>query len=273
MIGLLFNSFNALPISIAKWKNATVVLPNSLYVVLSILLLIQVTTSSAAGVKCSSTSECTENLQIGSICSDGYCTNPLINGCLHHQYTHGSFGGEEYNRSIQKFVEGKKRVCNSDDPPDAVERQICQKPNQFFNYTEIRIAPGNWESPLFFAWIMQILLSEVFMVPATIDNGLNESSSFYDENNGYSFATVAYPWEGLNRANELNGDCSQVKPTEFCCHILPEVWAPIPPDYLDKAENGFSGVIGANGWYITSFTLDEYPAFSSYTGLQQAKET
>ena len=176
-------------------------------VVLSPLLLQK--HCSAKEVECTTNYECVQKLRDGSTCnSNGFCTNPFIDGCLQQKVD-----------GIENIVEAKLRVCNSDDPPDAVQRKICQEPNPYFNYTEIRIAPADWDSAVFFAWIMQILLSEILLVPATIENGKKESSSFYDETNGLSHTAVKYPWEGFVTANKLKGDCSQAKPTEFCNHV------------------------------------------------------
>merc|ERR1712232_1412130 len=64
-----------------------------------------------------------------------------------------------------------ERVCNSDDT--AKGNNKCRIP-EFANYKEVRIGTGSGDrrhkgSSLLIAWIYQIILSEVFGVPAAIE--------------------------------------------------------------------------------------------------------
>ena len=81
--------------------------------------------------------------------------NPLVSGCLRAKL------GSEW----------RVRVCNSDDANNnsTSPQGHCSVPD--FNYPEIRIAPGNWESSIFQAYITQIVLSEILGVPATLESG------------------------------------------------------------------------------------------------------
>jgi hypothetical protein len=62
-----------------------------------------------------------------------------------------------------------------------------------FEYPQIRIHNGNWESSIFFAWVLQIILMEVLHVPATVGLTTNATaiSSFYSLDN-----TLEYSLEG-----------------------------------------------------------------------------
>eukprot|EP00584_Thalassiosira_punctigera_P012320 CAMPEP_0172567500 /NCGR_PEP_ID=MMETSP1067-20121228/116076_1 /TAXON_ID=265564 ORGANISM="Thalassiosira punctigera, Strain Tpunct2005C2" /NCGR_SAMPLE_ID=MMETSP1067 /ASSEMBLY_ACC=CAM_ASM_000444 /LENGTH=95 /DNA_ID=CAMNT_0013358865 /DNA_START=66 /DNA_END=350 /DNA_ORIENTATION=+ len=57
-----------------------------------------------AKVACNETSTCESLLRKGSLCTDGFCTNPFVKGCLN-----AMMGDEAYP---------KIRTCNSDDGPD-----------------------------------------------------------------------------------------------------------------------------------------------------------
>jgi len=94
------------------------------------------------------------------------------------------------------------RACNSDDPPGAAEAGLCAAPE--FDYGEIRIGPGNWESSMFGAWISQILLSEVLRVPATVETGKGAGGcSFYDLHNNFSYPNKVYNWEAVQKAHDV----------------------------------------------------------------------
>jgi len=75
------------------------------------------------------------------------------------------------------------------------------------------------------SWIYQILLSEVFGVPVTIELGdgkRRQEGSFYDRQNRFVKPDHVYPVEHLLEAARVKGDCTITdKP---CAHILPEVW-------------------------------------------------
>ena len=75
------------------------------------------------------------------------------------------------------------------------------------------------------AWVYQILLSEVFGVPVTIEMGdgtSRQDGSFYDSESRFVYPDHVYPVEDLIEADRFDGDCTLTdKP---CAHILPEVW-------------------------------------------------
>lgn len=91
-------------------------------------------------------------------------TNPYFSGCL------------------QQKLEGwtKPRVCiDRYDPPNALEKGLCRK--NPFDYMEIRIATGNWDSATALGWLTQIVLSEMLGVPSSIESNMYGSSrDFYD---------------------------------------------------------------------------------------------
>ena len=73
------------------------------------------------GLRCVSVFDCKDKVREGSECVNGFCTNPYhTGGCLasrlpnHHRV----------------------RTCNSDDPPDAADKGLCQ--HSSFDYPEIR---------------------------------------------------------------------------------------------------------------------------------------
>lgn len=90
------------------------------------------------------------------------------------------------------------------------------------DYEEVRIAPANWESAMFYSWIQQIILSEVLDVPTSIETGQGGGLlNFYDPNNGFAYPKSAVEMDALYKANEV-GDCRETK--DPCAHLLPEVW-------------------------------------------------
>jgi hypothetical protein len=85
----------------------------------------------ASNKPCNSTVECVTIEGIGSECREGTCSNPVEQGCLFSRLPGWK----------------RKRVCNSDDTPEAAQEGICDPPQ--FDYMEIRIISGNWESAFF----------------------------------------------------------------------------------------------------------------------------
>ena len=79
-------------------------------------------------------------------------------------------------------------------------------------------------------WIYQILLSEVFGVPSTIEGGTGISDtgvSFYDKRSRLKYPdfkqeTSLDPFEQLVEADRVHGDCS--KTDKPCAHVMPEAW-------------------------------------------------
>lgn len=66
------------------------------------------------------------------VCRDGICENPFSKGCL-QTLARRNLDDKHYNF----------RVCNSADGKDSND---CIPPK--FEYDEVRIAPGNWESSI-----------------------------------------------------------------------------------------------------------------------------
>jgi len=173
------------------------------------------------------------------------------------------------------------RVCNSDDAT-IIENSDCVKP--IFPYDEVRIASGNWESSILVGWVYQILLSEVFGVPVTIetgsfDEGYGEISkrqhdgSFYDTESRFDYPDQVYPVDQLVEADRVGGDCSLTnKP---CAHILPEVWEGATNSEITSAQEKGSvlsiesnGILGQVGYYIPSYTAERHRSFTSFYGLR-----
>jgi len=182
------------------------------------------------------------------------------------------------NTSINTF---KTRVCNSDEDATDGTTANCVKPE--FPYKEVRIAPGNWESSIVIGWLYQILLSEVFGVPVTIETGSFDASqdemskrqhgSFYDTESRFVYPDQVYPVGHLVEADDV-GDCSLTdKP---CAHILPEVWEGSSNSEITSAqEEGnlmpnmeSNGIIGETGYFIPSFTAKMHVSFASFYGMR-----
>jgi hypothetical protein len=175
----------------------------------------------------------------------------------------------------------KTRVCNSDDPPDAAELGVCREPE--FDYLDVRAYPKDWESVIFEAWLIQIVLSELLGVPASIENASPESElNFYHPENAFKYGPgtdgSALPLTtALLRAYDLGGDCTLAnrdpEAYETCSHVSPEVWSRsaqnIEHFYSGKIEfPGFMGVLGSENWFVTKFTADKHPEVVSHLGLK-----
>jgi hypothetical protein len=199
---------------------------------------------------CLNDTEC-EHLQgVSSKCVDSICSNPFEQGCLHSLLP---------NR--------KKRVCNSDDPPDAEKLGVCRKPP--IDYMEVRIFSQSWESSIFASWCMQILLSEMLDVPTTIETGTPDAKvSFYDSRGSFQFGTQQDQLS-LEGATEL-GDCRlasrQADNYKSCAHILPECWDASLSWVTDRVQSGqferpeALGVLGQEAWFVPKFTAIRDPS-------------
>lgn len=189
-----------------------------------ILILFYAVGAAEAAVTCSTNRECRHLLHPASKCDtrSWTCTNPFASGCLHTLLGLDAFPN--------------RRVCNSDDI--GADTSNCDLPDPNFNYTEVRIAPGNWESAMFNAYILQILLSELLGVPCTLETGDDITTdkshrlmSFYDADNGFPYPSQAYQFESLEVANDHGGDCIAArtrsghdeKTPKSCAHLIPEV--------------------------------------------------
>lgn len=151
--------------------------------------------------------ECEHKVRKGSDCVDGFCTNPYhVEGCLAHHL------GDSV----------KVRTCNSDDPPSSMEKGYCRQ--SALDYKEVRIGSQNWESAFFTAWILQILLSELLDIPASLETGkADQKVDFYDINMSFDYGGLSNDWDGLRRAKEVK-DCTKHKQSaEYlsCIHFIP----------------------------------------------------
>lgn len=159
-------------------------------------------------------------------------SNPFAAGCLRSKL------GPEW----------RVRVCNSDDihnnrkSNSTSSESRCSRPE--FDYPEIRIAPGNWESSIFQAYITQIVLSEILGVPSTLESGSRDVLlSFYDETNSFPYPSRAYGYDDLRIANKApGGDCTYILKQDAeatCAHVLPEVWAGQKAAWTDARKEGY----------------------------------
>ena len=157
--------------------------------------------------------------------------NPFAAGCLRSKL------GPEW----------RVRVCNSDDDvanstSANKSSSHCSRPE--FDYPEIRIAPGNWESSIFQAYITQIVLSEILGVPSTLESGSRDVLlSFYDDDSAFPYPNRAYGYEDLRVANAApGGDCTYVLSHDAgatCAHVLPEVWAGQRAAWTEARKEGY----------------------------------
>ena len=178
-------------------RRTTVVWP-VIALVLGLLLLSSILSAESA-ISCQTTADChnSQRTSGSSICKAGFCTNPFHGGCLeamsNQQHANGAATLPSHSLHTQR------RVCNSNDGPlgNGLRKNIrCREPS--FQYEEVRIAPGDWESAVLISWIYQIVLSEVLHVPTVLEFGLegpsefqtSEEGSFYDEFNRFEYSSV-----------------------------------------------------------------------------------
>ena len=77
-------------------------------------------------------------------------------------------------------------------------------------------------------WVYQIILSEIYGVPATIEGGFgkpNTGVSFYDRASrvvlpDFYQENSFWPVDQLLEADRVNGDCSMTE--KACSHVMPE---------------------------------------------------
>jgi len=168
------------------------------------------------------------NNSSGNTNSSGICTNPFASGCLH-------------TRMPELIL--AKRVCNSDDSVEEVQDgMVCTRPE--FDYMEVRLTAGNWESILFNAWVMQILLSELLGVPTTLEPGLPDTHlNFYDAQGRVEYGEIqnskgfenAHKYQDCRLADRGLDDPDQYEP---CVHLVPEFWSATGPWAVDSVNKG-----------------------------------
>mmetsp|Transcript_28694 Transcript_28694/g.57251 ORF Transcript_28694/g.57251 Transcript_28694/m.57251 type:complete len:909 (-) Transcript_28694:96-2822(-) len=227
------------------------------------LLLIISLSPAGASIVCEDDDVCIEKYRAGSKCVRGLCSNPFVSGCL--------------QRYLGKDKYPNIRVCNSEDPPNATDNGICfESP---FGYDEIRILSANWESSMFSAWIMQIVLSELAGVPSTIESGSSTRNfNFYDPENSFSYGTMTYDYDALRTASTYP-DCRDAPSGVSCAHVLPEVWNGQNHAVQDAEREGFiesevsNGAVGKLSWYVLKFTAEKDPTLLSIFGLTDMAKT
>jgi hypothetical protein len=148
--------------------------------------------------------------------------NPYVHGCL---YEHG--------------LVSRIRVCHSEDIlPDAIQQGHCRLSSDHIEYMEIRIQAEDWESIVYEAWILQVVLSELLNVPTTIETGSFDGSlNFYHPEAPFQYGSTvvdttfdaalhqAYAVQDCRRLiqqqQQHNNNHAEYIP---CAHILPERW-------------------------------------------------
>lgn len=258
---------------------------NNSFIVLRIFFLVQLYfLDGRASISCESDLQCQRLYNSPSttcLLGTKTCSNPFQQGCLRTLIENT---GSPYANLLPTDVE--RRVCSSDDfrtTSEAKPRKCQVSP---FDYPEIRIHNGNWESSMVISWIYQILLSELLQVPATVGLTAKDTpmASFYSEQNEFVFSKVAYPYDALEVANRVGSeefegelglmrrkDCSYVK--KACVDILPEVWSGQASEYAPLIKRqviehpSANGLIGRLGIYLPRKTVQEFPEFSIWFGL------
>jgi hypothetical protein len=197
--------------------------------------------------------------------------NPYYGGCLKARVPGWTFG----------------RVCNSDDgylARDKTRRAasttayaggLCDVPEM--DYVEIRNYIANWESSVIAGWLIQIALSELLGVPATVEGGtFGEVKSFYDKEARLNMTTASESSALTVPLGLPNHDCTLASrsPDNYqpCAHLIGENWdtdSAWVSDLLrqQKVEAQGLGVLGMESWFVTQFTSKSDPTIVSYHGL------
>ena len=271
--------------------------------VVLLLLLFSTRTTVAMPVNCVRTVDCETILMKGSVCNAGVCSNPFYeHGCLGSMMMAETPPPQAESSTADDtppsaFAMARKRVCNSDDPPEAAATGHCQAPDPALGYTEIRIATQNWESVFLEAWMLQIVLQEVVGVPVTLETGSpHVQLDFYHSDMAYGWGT-GNDWSMVEATREIHADCRHVPrfvETEKsnidattttghsndaatiyqpCAHVIPEVWATQSHNLAQLQREGTIeaplglGVIGQQGWFIPRFVAQHDPTLLTYFGL------
>ena len=219
--------------------------------------------------ECTTHSDCEKLRRPGSLClpfgDQLKCSNPFLHGCLANHY--------EYNSDNTQVSQNLIRTCNSDDVENTPYGQ-----ESVVGYNEVRVHNGNWESAIFYAWIIQIFLSEFLQVPASVGMSPEDThlASFYNPEGVMSWSSAAYTFDEVETANKYNGRCDLTdKP---CVHIMPEVWIGQEKRWREAVLDGHidqvidDGQIGKISWYIPKYTAQRFPEFSTYHGLADNRE-
>eukprot|EP00934_Nitzschia_sp_Nitz4_P001546 Nitzschia sp. Nitz4//scaffold248_size28759//20159//24979//NITZ4_008111-RA/size28759-snap-gene-0.11-mRNA-1//-1//CDS//3329543998//1546//frame0 len=246
-------------------KTTMVDQPKTLFV--SIWLGFILCCTAKAEIPCTSDSFCGEVLLSGSECLDNVCSNPFYKaGCL------------------RSYLPGwhKTRVCNSDDPPEAMELGYCV-PSPF-DYVEVRALAQDWESSFVSTWIVQIILSEILDVPVSLETGVpGLSVDFYDRTSRMDYGQFDPNNPAELQVAAIEQDCRNIgivdgeaDPNIYtsCAHIVVEGWwedqhTTSGTDYIEKPND--LGVLSENHWWIPRFTAERDPSLGSYLGLAGEK--
>jgi hypothetical protein len=198
----------------------------SRFLQLSLLILMIVTTAAAAAAAAAAATtttntnfSTTKNSNNSNNNSSHPWKNPYVHGCL---YEHG--------------LVSRIRVCHSEDIlPDAIQQGHCRSSSDTMDYMEIRIQAEDWESIVYEAWILQVVLSELLDVPTTIETGSFDGSlNFYHPEAPLQYGSTvldttfdaalhqAYAVQDCRRLGQQQQQHNQ----EYipCAHILPERW-------------------------------------------------
>jgi hypothetical protein len=212
---------------------------------------------------CKVDSDCTAKFGETSTCmarelQPNICTNPLMDGgCLYNKVANWP----------------RKRVCNSQDPPGALEQGLCIAP--LLDYTEIRIQSQNWESAIAATYLMQILLSEMLGVPTSIETSFYiYRTNLYDQEMRFESGS-SNDLEAMRRGHQVK-DCvpSTVNGDDYtpCSHVISEAWGSHrwAPELVNEGvfePTHAMGEIGREGWYIPLHTAMTEPSLYHYSGL------
>ena len=220
---------------------------------------------STRAAECTTDKDCDVLFELdGSKCIDNKCTNPFHynGGCL------SSMLGDDW-----KMKNGPRRICGSEDPPDAVEKGYCRISPLDEYYTEVRILTLGWESVNFQAWMLQILLSEVLQVPTSIETGsLSASVDFYGVDKRMDYPSYDATYAELNVSSEVL-DCRLLNNNPnytACAHVVPEVWE--ADTLVDSKAIGTgpfrdSGILASQKWYVPKFTALRDPSLTNIYGI------
>ena len=163
-----------------------------------------------------------------------------------------------------------------DEEQEDIARQITAS---ILNYNEIRFAGRDWDSPIIANWMLQIILTEILMVPTSVESytpSLYEKNQNYynpfdviDYNSGkHSFTYKEFERSTktlTNNVNEIgNGDCRDWKDRGKeeedddyvgCSHVATEAWQADRPWIQDYIKTGVLepintlNLIGGQ-WYV-----------------------
>jgi hypothetical protein len=137
---------------------------------------------------------------------------------------------------------------------------------------EVRISNQNWEPVFFEAWILQIILRELFQVPSMIETGTPDAKlNLYDPHSPFDNGDVFDVGQIILGAKL--GDCrlASHNPESYepCAHIDPEVWGPDSAALHDLVNNEtleappILGALGQEFWFVTKFTAAQDPTIVS----------